>query len=923
MIPFNPVTLRAPRLCRRVVRQFGVRIIALSGMLSGPAAAAPSAPPVKVEEVVRRPEIPAPAAPAPGITDSARYLFPDLATPGEGLLEIKPATAFTEDELTVLRSLNEQPTGQLIELLRIYERMGNTAMMQSVGRLLLKRVPDHPEALRLVKTLDENPEIRKPGYLEQTTAKLLAGEKTPDPDAVDAQANWLIAQKETEEALFVLEKLRELNFPGMHFPYLDSLAFCYFDLKRWDAAEKAFREVSKDISFTADVRQRADIQLEEIKIEKRITAATKEATDDPRKGLALSATLLKEYPQHPSVIAFRVDCLKYAGRPADALAFIEDLRASWTGAKVFPYQRLLAHAQLDLKRWDRARDSFLSLADNPMFDESARKDARLGLSATSIASKGERAVEAADRGEAQNAKKLIAELEAQFPGEIEVLGYKAAVLARLGEPDRSLQMLLDKKRQTGPLRRAYPLQDAIGDVYLERKEFENARAAYREILDNKEYDWDQRRRALDGIPAVRKVELLETAYAALRDRRPAKAREIKEKIIAELGSDLPEIAILEAEILLAEQKVTQARKQLQDLNDKTPPEKLFPAKSSLGTAYLQTGDWEKAIAVYSDLLERSAAFTPYELMEARWERRLAIPLVRPTATIKSSFIHEKDGSIFAADTDYDSPWWNGWKLGAFAHLEVVYLDDAAADPLIGDGGDRYEGGVRALKRIGANHAAELTVGASGDDALYGARFGRFLNPGLAWAAGFMGNARSTESLKLQAADARENQLAFQFGTPLPGPWEVNALTYAKWIRIGDDDLGHAVGGSAAIDYVWQTETEKRPEILIGYFGEYERFVYASEQKDASGDLLDPKTHRHGIQVAVRKNLNDKLQAGAQGGLYYAFDESSIGYYLGVGMHYYLSDEASLFAELRFDSDSKSSSAASGVLEASIGAAINF
>ena len=125
MIPFNPVTLMVPRLCRRVVRQFGVRIIALSGMIAGPASAIPSTPaPAGEEEVVRRPVIPQPATPEPGITDSARFLFPDLATPAEGLLEIKPAAPFSEDELTVLRSLTQQATGQLIELMRIYERMG-------------------------------------------------------------------------------------------------------------------------------------------------------------------------------------------------------------------------------------------------------------------------------------------------------------------------------------------------------------------------------------------------------------------------------------------------------------------------------------------------------------------------------------------------------------------------------------------------------------------------------------------------------------------------------------------------------------------------------------------------------------------------------------------------------------------------------
>ena len=917
MILYNPALLSVPRLCRRLVRQFGVRIIALAS-LSAQAAPLQTAKRAEVIEEVS-PILPPLVAPSNSAPPKAMPVYPDLVTP-EKLEEVKAAGVFTAEEKIILGNLHERSTGQLVELLRIYERMGNLAMLQALAHAVLDRVPDHPDALRLSQSLQERIEVRRPGYLEEVTAKLMSGQTTSDPEAVAAQADALLMQQQPAEALYILEKLRELNFKDAPFPYLDSLASAQFDLRRWSDAERTIAEVNKDSSQPTEARQRATALLGEIAVEKRIDAARAKSTANPTDALAESAKILAALPAHPSAIAFRVEALRYAGRPAEATALIEKMRAAWRGPGPFPYQRLLAHSQLNEKRWDEAADAFRSLADNPAFDTAARADARKGITITGISRKGELAVEAADRGEADTAHALIAEIEAEFPNEPEVLGYRAAVNARLGQKDEALALLLEKKSAT-PAGQTFLLQDTLGDIRIERKEFDEARAAYNEILNDKKYDWDHRRRALDGMSNTRKVELLDEAFYALRDRRPGKAHAVAEQISAEFGEALPELAILRAEIMLSERKVEAAKQRLSELAGKTPPNKLFPAKSSLGSALLQSGQWQEAVDMYTDLLTRAPAFTPYELMEARWERRAAIPLLKPTLDVRGSARIENSGSVFSAESTYDSPWWNGWRLGAFAHLDMIYLDEATTSGI--DSNERYEGGLRAQRRLGPNLAAEVMAGASGSDPLYGARFGRFLNPGLAWAASFLGNARSTESIELEAEDAREDRLEFQFGTPLPGPWNVNARAYAKWVRVGDDDVGHAFGGSAALDYIWQTETEKRPEIAVGYFGEVERFIYASEADEEIKELIDDRTNRHGIQLGVRRNVNDHLRLNAAGGVYYAIDEKGIGWTVGLGAQYYLSDEALIYAELRYNSDSSAASIESGVFEANLGASISF
>lgn len=920
MIPWSPITpLRRPWFAGRAIHSFGVRLVMLSGLLPAAPGTAPAAAPVVPE--VRMPV--SPILPPLEPPDSRQPSYPDFASPGEKLEDIKKAAALTEEERAILSTLPEQSTGRLIEILTIYERMGNLAMIQEVGAEVLKRLPNHPQALRLTQALSDETEVRRPGYLEQTAANLLAGRRTEDPEAVDVQARSLLAQRQSSEAVLILEKLRELNFPDQPFPYLETLGFCYLDLKRWDDAQQAFQRIVEDASSPEESRSRATAQLESIKLEKRIAALRQDVLENPEKGLEISERLLTEVPEHPSVIEFRVDCLHYAGRHAEAGQFIERLRSAWKSALPFPYERLSAHTSMYLKQWDHAQAAFQSIAANPVFDDDARADAQRGVASSAIARKGEAAVAAADRGEADLAHTLLSELGAEHSAHLEVTGYRAAVLARLGARDEALRLLLDRKNDPAFRGKPFVLQDTLGDVHIQRKEFQTARAAYQEILADKTYDWDLRRHAMDGLRQVRKSEIQEDAFQALQNRRPSKARAALAELRAEFGGERNDIAILEAEIKLAEMKVSSAKKDLESLDAATPPGKLFPARSSLGAAQLRTGEWQKALDTYSDLLDRAPAFTPYEQMSARWERRLAVPLTKPTLTTNSAFRLDEDGSVLRLETDYASAWWGGWRLGGFAHLDLIYLDDAAAATTLDEVDERYEGGVRLWRKLGPRLAAEIMAGASNSEPIYGLRFGDFLNPGLIWSLSFLGNVRSTDSVRIEAVDARENRVEFQFGGPLPGPWNLDVHAYGNWMHLGGaEDIGHGYGATAVLEYVWQTETEKRPEITLGLYNEMQRFSYVSDAL-AEADLFDGDTQRHGLQLALRKNIRNQLRLEGVAGSYYAFDEHTLEFMAGLTVQYYLSDDALLFAELRYNSDSRSAGGNSGALEANVGASISF
>ena len=181
--------------------------------------------------------------------------------------------------------------------------------------------------------------------------------------------------------------------------------------------------------------------------------------------------------------------------------------------------------------------------------------------------------------------------------------------------------------------------------------------------------------------------------------------------------------------------------------------------------------------------------------------------------------------------------------------------------------------------------------------------------------------------------------------------------YYQWIRVSGDRLGEGYGFNGSLDYIIQTETKSRPEVTIGYFGEYHRFdggsvppsitkeirkavvpteevrsalatteevrraVAGSFGTEVMDALVSPETNRHGLRLTVRKHFNDQWSGYVQLGGYYAFEDKSLDYTAAAGVEYYLSEAAMIYAEIRYDSNGRTSS--TGVVEANLGALVSF
>lgn len=849
-------------------------------------------------------------------------LFPDFAQPGEGKEDIKAPEALTENEKLVMKSAAEMSTDDLSDLLQVYERMGNLAMQQAISLLLLQRVPNHPLARRLLDNADGEAQVRKPDYLDEKAAEVLAGKAASDPEAVAAQARALLASRQASQAIELLEGLRRTTFPTQRFPFLEDLGYAYAEQQQWDKAAAAFADVLAEQDLPPETQQRVSQQMEIVRVERRIAGIRKQTYADPAAALRASEALINELPSHPSAIIFRVECLQYAGKTAEALALLKQLKDTNTSTPAFAYQRHLGYTYQQLKQWDAAKAIFEELHENPVFSREAREDAAKAITSSSISKAGEEALAAAGYGDWEKASSMIDALEQQHPGHLEVFSYRCSLLARSGQGDEALRRLTAKRNELATTGKPFPLQDTVGDVYVALKRFDDARAAYRVILDEPRYDWAMRRRALDAPALIRRVELLEEGFLALRDRRIDRAKSAAAALHDEFGPEARELKLLRAEILLAQNHPSRAVAALEQLKEKTPATGPFEATSSLASAYLRTGRAEEALQAYREILDQHRAYTPFENMQARWEVRTALPLQKPNIAASASHRREQDGDATRADMTYSSPWWGAWRAQVFSHGDFIKLKSTLSGIAFPSVDERWEAGARLQRRISETFAVETHLGSSQNDVLYGARIGNFLYPGLNWSAGFSGNARSTESIALEALDARENRVDLAFGGPLAGPWNLDIHASANWVRVGSTNVGRGVGGSVALEYLVQTETEKRPEIAIGYLGEYRRFTPADIASPVTS-LLDTETHRHGLTAAYRRNLNEFWRLQANVGAFYAFDESTLQYTAGLSLQHYFSDDFMAYIDLRYDSNSRSLGEDGGAFEATAGLSKTF
>jgi tetratricopeptide (TPR) repeat protein len=361
------------------------------------------------------------------------------AAPGEVFEEVQKPVPFTDTELRVLRSASSLSTERLLELLVVYEKVENTAMMDALARAILRREPNHPDASRIQGLVDPEMETRHFGYLDEISKQVMAGKKVEDTDSVAVQAGALANEGNPGLAVQLLEALRRNQYANKPFPYLDDLAFAYNEAGMLDQAIKASEAILTESGFSAESRIEAQKLLPSLRMRKRIAGISREAGSDMDLLVSLAEKLYREKPADYDVIAFRIESLDRARRYDDAVIFLEGLKKKATKGKVWPYQITLAFAYFGARRHEDAIAAFRELQKTPGIDAATRAEAENMILEIRVGREIELGMAAMKRGDMAKADAVLRTLERDYKLHPDTLGYRAILLAKRGNSRRRMR----------------------------------------------------------------------------------------------------------------------------------------------------------------------------------------------------------------------------------------------------------------------------------------------------------------------------------------------------------------------------------------------------------------------------------------------------------------------------------------------------
>jgi hypothetical protein len=884
---------------------------------------------------------------APSAVPQPNPLLPPLSETAQAKNEeVQRAGAFSDAEKQILIRAQDMPVDKLVEMISVYERLANQGMLDALVRHLASRAPKHPETQRLLGLVETHEEVRDPGYIDRVIDKLKAGFKLTDPEADSVSAYVAATAKEgdAEESIYLLEKLEKTNFPpGQFNPYHAGLAYAYRAGRRYDESLAILESVIKDKRYSEPTRLEAEHTIPEVRLDKRIYTARQEAKMDFARVLDLSGEILAEGKSYPPAVDFRVECLTNAGRPQEAVELLQGMKTDWPAAS-FLFLPSLGYSQLAAKDFDKAKASFLEVSTDPSFLPKTREEAVAMLGKIEIAKVIQQGTDALTRRDYKRAIEVLDRVEHDFPPCDEITSYKAAVLARTDHADEALALLESRKNAAAAGGKVFQLQDSVADVHLVRHDFAKARAAYDEVLRKPNVEPLLRLMATKGMESVKKEETIFNGYINLQWGQNKQASAKLEEVRRAAPADA-DVKLYGADVLIATGREQEAIAELEDLKNTRFSGGSFPGESQLGLAHYRLGELEAAYAAYSIAAE-DQAYSQQEkldLLEAVRSKRELLALTSNNLGVEGHFLSETEGESFILEQSYESRWWHEFR--AILKAREFFLKTNASS-IIGAKDVTHEEGLLSLQRkFKKNWFAEVTGGASEKgDFIYGARFGQFFNSAFGWSLGYTGNARATDSLPLQSLNGRADKINLDIAARIAPRINTNFSALYQWVSQDGQRLGrgHTLNGS--VDVTLVTETVRRPEISAGWFGSYSRYNTANADPALKSKvdtfmngnaglqgapvngldaLLDPRSHREGLQVTLRKHFGKETDVYLQAGFYYELDDRKLNGIGALGVQHYIGDSALLFAELRYDTSGRGGSTGGGVWEANMGARISF
>ena len=521
----------------------------------------------------------------------------------------------------------------------------------------------------------------------------------------------------------------------------------------------------------------------------------------------------------------------------------------------------------------------------------------------------------------------------RWPTNADVLALKARALTEGGRPEEAMDILekLRAKQKSGSV---FEYESEVGGAYLAMKDYDQAEATYRKILDARGADAIMKKEAAVGLEDVQVSRELERGYQFVIARDAKNAGMVADELRAKYPND-PDIELLEAEVKLLKGDVSGAVSQFEAVKSKHFATGPFPSQPELAIGYYKTGHLEEAAAAYSEVIGNP--FYPVRTQqEAAVDLRSVHNEMKNEASVNGFYLSEDEGDAFRITSHIRSQDMDGWRIWAWGRRDEIQLSQS---PLLKDNYEFLEGGVSIEKKINDFWSGSLKVGGGEEDIILGAEGTLRTARGGQAGIQFGYNARAEDSLTLEALNGREHRLQGWFQTEITPRITAEGFAYVRQVEVFDDTLGDGYGGELAVDYLLVDTKFRRPAVRIGYAGELHFFnsdridganiaresrgLTAAEASELAGDFVEEEINLHGLRLTIEGRINDQFSYFVQGAAQYDFFDKEIQYRAGTGLEFFVSDSVRFTSGLEYLSAGQTSSSAAGVVLGNLGVSVSF
>ncbi|MCB1098852.1 MAG: hypothetical protein KDN22_24985 [Verrucomicrobiae bacterium] len=379
-------------------------------------------------------------------------------------------TAPQQSDADVLAQAPQMEVEQLQEMIQVFQRLGNTRMVEELSKVLLSKDPDN--AVAQSTAVGETVMPDSPEEEDDNAPSAADREATRAENAVAAGRN--------EEAVAILTRLKNTEFKGASFPYQQDLAYALLESGQLSAAADAFRELAGDSGQTREDRADAGARLVDIRVQTESSRATlllAEGKND--EAVALADELMKAHPTNEAALGLNAEVLAKTGHNGEAAAFLKALK-SRVGPGAFVFQQQLAYAVYESEGRTAAEPFFGELTKSG-YPADQRRDALERLRDFQIERLYESGIKGLKKGDTAGALRIGNRLMQANPTPDEAYELRALAL-KADRKYADAAKVLEQFKSARFQNKSFPMASELADCYAGMGDFVKARQTYDAII---------------------------------------------------------------------------------------------------------------------------------------------------------------------------------------------------------------------------------------------------------------------------------------------------------------------------------------------------------------------------------------------------------------------------------------------------------